>query len=122
MSTWRKQSGEGKAGCVVWTLLLVIGGFVAFKVVPIKIADMRLLDEIENLARHHNNKTDRFFRDHLFNKAEELFLPVEKKNIQVKKTQRWVRIQIEYTVPVDFIVTTYHWEFKHDIRREVFLF
>ncbi len=121
MSMWRKQRGEGKAGCIFWTLVLLVGAMLAVKIIPVKIADMHLKDQMEDLARHHADKSPQFYENRIYDRSQELFIPLEKKNVKVEKTTRWVRMQVEYEVQLDFVVTTYTWKFKHDLRREIFL-
>ena len=37
MRRFRSQRGEGQLGCVVGLVLLLVGVFVAYKMVPIKV-------------------------------------------------------------------------------------
>lgn len=121
MSSRKWQKGEGKAGCIFWILLLGIGVFTAWQMVPPKIADMQLKDYVEELAQLEPRKSGEWFQTAIFNRAKDLDIPLEKKNIKVDKTLRRVQVEMSYTVKIDFLVTTYDWKFEHKLERDIFL-
>ena len=115
------QRGEGKVSFIFWMLILLFGSLAAWRFIPAKIADMQLKDEMDEMAKLYPRKDGRFFRDEIYKRADELQIPLEKKDIEVSKTQRRVRMQVKYTVEMDFIVYTYKWNVKHDIERDIFI-
>jgi len=121
MSSLRRQRGEGKAGCVFWSLLFLIGALLAWQMIPAKIADMQLKDEMEELAKLNPRKDGPWFREQILKRAKELDLPLREENVQVEKNLRRVRMKVEYKISLNLIVTTYDWSFSHDIEREIFI-
>ncbi len=121
MSSRKWQRGEGKAGCIFWILIFLIGGLVAWQMIPPKIADMQLWDHIEEIAKLEPRKSGEWFRESIYRRASQLKIPLKKKGIKVDKTLRRVQVDLEYVVVLDFIVTTYEWKFGKSIERDIFL-
>lgn len=121
MSSRKWQKGEGKAGCIFWLLLLGIGVFTAWQMVPPKIADMQLKDYVEELAQLEPRKSGEWFEQAILNRAKDLEIPLKKNDLKVDKTLRRVKVEMTYIVPIDFIVTTYKWKFEHKLERDIFL-
>lgn len=121
MYGFRGQRGEGRAGCVFWALLVVVAIFAGFKIVPVKIATAQLKDHMEELAQLSPRGTDRYFSSEIYTRARDLDLPVDKKRIKIDKRPNRVIMDVDITVPMDFIVTTYNWEIKIHVDRDLFL-
>lgn len=121
MSSLRRQRGEGKAGCIFWSLVFLIGALLAWQMVPAKIADMQLKDHMEELAKLNPRKDGNWFREQILKRAKELDIPLRQEKVQVEKTLSRVRMRVEYKVPLNFIITTYEWTFNHDIERDIFI-
>lgn len=121
MRSRRWQRGEGKAGCIFWALVFGVGGLIAFRMVPLKIADMQLRDHMDELAKLYPRKDGKWFTDSIHKRAKELRLPLKRKDIKVEKTKRRVRMQVKYTVPLDFLVYEKDWEMSHDMERDIFI-
>ena len=119
----RKYSrlGEGKIGCVIWLLALVAVVGIAAKLIPIKIRTAELYDFMEEQAMFAGRRGPEQLKKAILNRAEELDLPLIKKNIQVKRTGGRIRMRATYTVPVEFPGYTYMWDFEHIIDRPVFV-
>jgi len=118
----RRQAGEGLMGCIVWLVILGCGVLILVKVVPIKVASAELQDFMVELAKNSGRGTTAAgLQKALLDKAEALGLPVTKKDITVHLSSGRVTLKCSYSVPVDLIVYTYVWEFKHDVNRPVFI-
>ena len=114
--------GEGKAGCVFYGLLAFVVGFLAFKVVPVQVSKMQLQDHMKELAMTSPRKNGQWFERRIKERADDLFIPVQAKDIQVKKTQKRVVMDVRYTVVLDLIVMEFPLEQKIHLDRDVFLF
>ena len=97
--------GEGRIGCIFWGLISLLFVLVAVKVVPIKIATMKLEDHMLELALSPRARTGgpAFFQRGIFHKARELKLDIPRKQIKVKKYPERVVIDVEFTVPIDIL-------------------
>ncbi len=115
------QRGEGKIGCIFWTLVALVFGLVASEMVPVKIATMKLEDHMKELAMTQPRRPKDFFEQEIFNKAQALNLDVPRKQIRVKKYTERVIMDVEFTVPVDVLGFDYDWNIKLHVDRDLFL-
>ena len=113
--------GEGKAGCIFWTLLAIFVGLAATRVVPVQVAKMQLEDEMKDLAMTKPRKPASYFEKRILDRAKELDLPVEKRNIKVDKRRDRVIMNVEFTVVVDLVFVDYPWNVKLRLDRDLFL-
>ncbi len=117
------ENGEGKIGCIFWGLLGLIVLLIAVKVVPIKIATMKLEDHMLDLAMSQARHRDRsFFEREIYNKSRTLKLDIPRKQIVVKKYPERVVMDVEFVVPVDVLSYTYDWNIHLHLDRDVFWF
>jgi hypothetical protein len=102
----REERGEGRLKALIYTAILVIGVFVAFKVVPLYVAQYQLKDKMEEQARFAvvNRYSEDQVRDNIFRVIEDLDIPAKREDIKVANTTHGVSISVDYTVPVDFLV------------------
>ncbi len=115
------EKGEGKIGCIFWALLGLIFLLIAVKVVPIKIATMKLENHMLELAMSAARHRDRtFFEREISKKAKSLNLEIPKKQIRVKKYPERVVMDVKFTVPVDILSYTYDWNIHLHLDRDVF--
>lgn len=121
MRSLRRQKGEGKVAIVFWILVFLGSGVVAKEWIPAKISDMQLKDHIEELAKNYPRQTGDWFVEMIMRRAHELDIPLDRKNIQVDKTQQRVRVKFEYTQKLDLIVTTWPLTFTCNMERDIFL-
>jgi hypothetical protein len=116
----RRERGEGQFGCLVGLVLLLIAGLVAYKMIPVKVkaADLRetIVDESKSAGQHN----DAQIRKQILAKAAQIDLPVEDKNVEIKRTSGNIRVKVNYTVPVEFPGYTYQWHFKVETDNPVF--
>lgn len=116
----RSQRGEGQFGCLVGLALLLVAALVAYKMIPIKVkaAEMRdvVSDESRSAGQHNNGQMMKA----ILAKAEQLELPVKESDVQINRTKDSVRVDVRYTVPVEFPGFTYNWDFHHSAENPIF--
>jgi hypothetical protein len=100
------QRGEGKLKAIVYTAVLVIGVFVAFKTVPSYVAEFQLKDKMTEQARFAivNRYTEDQIKDNIYRVIQDLDIPAKRDDIKVTNTNHGLEIAVSYTVPVDFLV------------------
>lgn len=86
-------------------LVLVIGVYVAFKVVPAYVAEYQLSDKMQEQARYAvvNRYSPDQIRDNIYKEVQDLDIPAKREDIKVSATQQVVKISVDYTVPVDLL-------------------
>lgn len=119
----KSQRGEGRLGCVIWTLVLLAGAYAAYIYIPKRIAVAEFQDYISEQAKFASAETrGDALEKAVFKKAQELQLPVDRKNIVVEKGRQRVRYHVTYTIRLDFPFFPYDWHVEHDEAREIFTF
>jgi len=101
----RSQRGEGKMKAVVFTAVIVLGIFLAFKLVPPYVSEYQLQDKMQEQARFGivNRYSEEQIRDNVFKVVQDLELPIKREDIKVSVSLATVKISLEYTVPVDLL-------------------
>jgi hypothetical protein len=118
----RRQSGQGKIGCVIWILAAVICGLAAFKMIPVKVQSAELYDFMVEQAQFAGNLTADALKKNILNKAAELGLPLNEKGVQIYKDRDRVKMEVVYVVPIQFPGYTYNWQFHHMVDRNIYIF
>ena len=117
----RRQTGEGRSGCILWILLALLFALAASEIVPIKMASMKLEDFMKELAMTQPRGSKEFFESEIFNKARSLDLEVPRKQIRVKKYPERVIMDVEFSAPIDILSFTFDWDVKIHVDRDIFL-
>lgn len=120
MRRFRSQRGEGQFGCVVALLLLLVAIFIAYKMVPVKVKAAELRGEVVDEAKNGGVRGDDQIIKTILAVAERNNLPVSKEDIQISRTSNSIRVEVNYTVPVEFPGFTYQWNFRHVAENPIF--
>jgi hypothetical protein len=101
----RRQRGEGRLKAVIFTAVVVIGIYAAFKIVPAYVSEYELADKMQEQARFAvvNRYTDDQIRDNIYKVVQDLDIPAKREDIKVTATQAVVKISLDYTVPVNLL-------------------
>ncbi len=101
-----RERGEGKLKAIIYTLILIAGVYVAFKLVPVYVAEYQLKDKMSEQARFAvvNRYTEEQIKDILYKTVQDLDIPAKRDDIKVTNTGHGLSISVVYTVPVDLMV------------------
>lgn len=116
----RRERGEGQFGCLVGLVLLLLAGLIAYKMVPVKVKAADLRDTIQDEARSAGQHNDKAITEAILAKAKSLELPVAKEDIRIDRTANTIKIDVQYTVPVQFPGYTHQWKFRHKADNPIF--
>lgn len=103
----RAQLGGASLKAILYTAVLLMAVYVCFKIVPPYVNEYQLSDKMQEQARFAivNHYTDEQVRDNIFKVVQDLDIEsVKREDIKVVATQSVVRISVNYSVPVDFMV------------------
>lgn len=118
----KRQAGEGIVGCVVWLAIAGAAILLLVRIVPVQIASAELKDFMVEQAKFAGRRTTaEGVEKAILHKAQLLGLPVTKKDIKVTVGSGRISMRCTYSVPVDFLVHTYIWDFDHVVNRPVFI-
>jgi hypothetical protein len=117
---WRfpRERGAGRFKAILWTFVLLLLVFVAYKLVPVYVAKYELQDKMTATARFAtvNRRSDDQIRDEIFKEVQDLDIPAHREDIHVENSTSLVRISLEYAVPVDFLI--FQTELHFDLAAE----
>ena len=113
-------AGVGRAGCFVWFILLAIVVLVLAKVVPVKMKTSQFYDAMEEQAQFGSIKGDKSIQSELFQKAQDLQLPIKKEDINVHRDGSNVYVECHYTITIQFPGYAYVWKEDPRVVRPLF--
>lgn len=116
----RGERGEGQFGCLMGLALIALVGLIAYRLIPVKVKAAELRDTIVDEAKSAGVHNDKRIVDTILDKAEQLELPVSKKDIKLERKREMIFIEVSYTVPVEFPGYTYQWKFHQKTENPVF--
>ena len=102
----RSQRGEGKLKAISFTVIALIAIYLAFKLVPPYVSEYQLQDKMQEMARFGvvNRYTDDQVRENVYKVVQDLEIPAKREDIKVTVTQSFVKVSLDYTVPVDLLI------------------
>jgi hypothetical protein len=116
----RREKGEGQMGCLVGLIVLAIGVFIAYKMIPVKVKAAELRQEVVDEAKSAGTHNDDKIRAAILRKAREDNLPVTEDNIKISRANSEINIEVDYMVPIDFPGYTYQWHIHHSATNPIF--
>jgi predicted membrane protein len=116
----RRERGEGNFGCLVGLILLVIAGFIAYKMIPVKVKNAELRATISDEAKSAGTHNDDKIRDYILAKAREDELPVTAEDVNIVRANSEITIEVNYTIPIQFPGYTYQWHIEHHVHNPIF--
>ena len=116
------QAGDGKLGCILWALLLLVAGMIAWKAIPVKIASSELYDFMVEQAKWAASANEETLKRRILDKGRELDLPLDPRYVVCERPGDKVRMRVQFTVPLEFPGYTYNWEFDLRVDRSLYIF
>lgn len=116
----RRERGEGQFGCLVGIAFLALAALIAYKMIPIKVKTADLRETIMAEARSAGQHGNKQIMGEILSKAEQNELPLTEDNVKIERKNQMIKIDVQYTVPVNFPGYTYQWHFHHYTENPVF--
>jgi len=110
----RSMRGKTNIGCIVWLGILILVGYVLYKVVPVKIATSTFYDAMQEQASFGSIKGLGQIEYAILQKARELDLPITKENLIIKRSKEAITIEAHYVMTIDFFNGLYKYVWKLD--------
>ena len=115
-----REKGEGQFGCLVGMILLALAVFVAYKMIPVKVKNAELRQVIVDEAKSAGTHRDDHILAAILQKAREDNLPVTEANVEIKRANSSISVDVDYTIPVDFPGFVYQWHIHHHAENPIF--
>ncbi len=118
----RRQRGEIPIGCFIGLIVLALAVMVGIKTVPVMTRMGELDKTITTMADRANVRgyTDERIERTILEKAQEVGIDLPPEQVKVERTSHRIRVQVEYSVDLDFPFYTYHWEKNLNEERPLF--
>lgn len=115
------ERGEGRIGFMIALALLGGGIFVGVKIIPVRVNAYEFRDFLQEECRFAatRNKDSEIFK-RVFDKAQDLRLPLAKKNLRLERTTHEMIISAKYEQLIDLKFTKYVYKFDHEERAPLF--
>jgi hypothetical protein len=121
-SEWvRRQRGEGRIGFFIALVACAVLVFVGVRVVPVRVTAYEFREFIRQETRSAAvTKGDEKVAQRIMSRAEELEIPLTRKNLHVQRTQSEMVIRASYEQPVDLKFMTYVYRYSSEDRAPLF--
>jgi hypothetical protein len=116
----RRELGEGQFGCLVGLILLLIGVFVAYKMIPVKVKAAEIRQLAEDESKSAGQHSDQQIMDTILRKARDNEMPITQDNVRIERRSSSIQIDVEYDIPIDFPGYRYMWHFHHHTDNPIF--
>lgn len=116
----RRERGEGQLGCLVGLIVLALGIFIAWKMVPIKVRAAEVRGVVVDEAKSAGTHSDKVIMGNILSKAHEDNIPLTEENVKISRGGGNISIEVHYVVPVEFPGYVYQWHFDHSVTNPIF--
>ena len=116
----RRERGEGQLGCLVGLIILALGVFVAWKMVPIKVKAAEVRQVVVDEAKSAGTHNDKIIMGNILSKAHEDNIPLTEDDVKIRRANSEITIEVNYVIPVEFPGFTYQWHFNHSATNPIF--
>ena len=115
------ERGEGRVGLLVALAVVGIGVFLGVKIIPVRISAYEFRDYVEQECRTAAlTHDDKKIAKNIMEKADDLELPLQRKNLQLKRSSSEMIIKAFFEMPIDLKVTTYNFHYEVNTRAPLF--
>jgi len=111
------QRGEGKLGFLIALIVVGLAIFLGIKVIPVRVTAYHFKDVLRQEARMGAVRNeDSTIRDRIMVQAADLEIPLDEKNLTIRRTPSNMIIRAKYEQPIDLKFTTYVYKFNVEER------
>jgi hypothetical protein len=109
----RSQAGAMKLTTLVFLLVLGSAIFVGVKTIPAMVAHFEFQDDVNQVATRavYSDITADAIRDSIYGQAQDLGIPITKKEILVQRAQGVCTIVADYDVPINIPIKPFSLHF-----------
>lgn len=113
------RRGGGAMGCLVPLLIVTIIGYFAAHASDAALRYFRFRDAMQQEARfaHRPTRSDDRIKARLRATADSLEVPVEARQINVRRTEQRIRISANYSETIDFLIFSKRFDLHPMVER-----
>ncbi|HYS53155.1 MAG TPA: hypothetical protein VER58_05250 [Thermoanaerobaculia bacterium] len=116
----RREKGEGQLGCIVGLIVLALGVFIAWKMIPVKVKAAEVRQVVVDEAKSAGTHNDKVIMGNILAKAREDNLPITEDNVKIRRGNNEITVELNYVVPIEFPGYTYQWHINNTATNPIF--
>ncbi|PYQ51595.1 MAG: hypothetical protein DMF59_07430 [Acidobacteria bacterium] len=116
----RREKGEGQFGCIVGLIVLALGVFIAWKMIPVKVKAAEVRQVVVDEAKSAGTHNDKVIMGNILAKAREDNLPITEDNVKIRRGNNEITVELNYVVPIEFPGYTYQWHINNTANNPIF--
>ena len=121
MMNFRNQRGEGRMGFLVSLVVIGLVAFLGIKIIPVRINAYNFRDTVREECRMGAVRTsDSAVTQRILDAADDMEIPLDKKDLNVRRTKGKMIITASYEQPIDLKFTTYVYRFNTKAEAPLF--
>ena len=121
MDRLKRQRGDGRARFLITLAVFCLLIFGLVKYLPVRINAYQFKEALRDEVRYASaNRNDKVVAKRLLDQAAELAIPLDPKNLSIRRTKNRVTITARYEQVVDFKLTQYNFVFDESQEAPVF--
>lgn len=124
-TTLRSERGTGAIRALITLLLVVSVAYGAFKLIPVRAAAFQFDDTVREqvvlAGARRRPISDQRLREEILLRAKELGIPIDRRDVVIRRGRDRVQIVVEYAVRVQLVFGyEFDWNFRADHDGPVF--
>ena len=116
----RREKGEGQLGCIVGLIVLALGVFIAWKMIPVKVKAAEVRQVVVDEAKSAGTHNDKIIMGNILAKAREDNMPITEDNVKIRRGNNEITVEVNYVVPIEFPGYTYQWHINNTATNPIF--
>lgn len=116
----RQQRGEGAMKAVISIIVLIVVVIAGSKVVPVHVHGNEFWDAMQEQANFGGIRSPEKLHEAVFQKAQEIGVPIQKNEISVTSRGQNIIISAKYTQTVDVFGYKYVYAFDRTSEKPIF--
>ena len=116
----RREKGEGQLGCIVGLIVLALGVFIAWKMIPVKVKAAEVRQVVVDEAKSAGTHNDKVIMGNILAKAREDNMPITEDNVKIRRGNNEITVELNYVVPIEFPGYTYQWHINNTATNPIF--
>jgi hypothetical protein len=115
------EEGRGRASFIITLAVFLVLVFLAVKIVPVRVDGYSFKEVLRKEARQAAvYRNDSAVLERIMDEAESMDIPLEKKNLTLRRSKVELVITASYEKPVDLKVGTYVYRFHCEQKAPIF--
>lgn len=98
MTMWKNQRGDVPVGCLIGFVVLVLVAIIAMNAIPEQLKYGEFEKRVDELADRANRReyTPKKIKSEILEKAKDLRFDLPEKNVEIEKSDRWIKIYVHF--------------------------